>query len=256
MKKKDENVKEALDEIFGDDFIELDAESLDNENAPLIDRAVFKDFELEEEQEEKLAENTVPTNNTKNISSNIQDKNILPAKDNIKTNHQKKIINTRMIILTIILIILVLIIGIGIYIGIFGIKRNTVCKLIASDTGYNFSDVYTITYQKNIIKKIKSTYIYNATDDEFKNQVKYVKESKIPVVINSNGISGFTYVVEENDELFKVDGYLDFEQINFKELDTQDFQLFPITYKKINSKTTYKSFVNSLKKEGYSCKNK
>lgn len=255
MHKKDDNLKDALDEIFGDDFIEVDTGDKIEENAPLIDRAIFTDYELEEEKQEQLKRSNIATDNIKQIPVNNKANNNTPNKKNIpKKEHTKR--KYKPFILIILTIIMVLLISLVVYIIVFGIEKTTICELKAKDTGYNFSDSYIITYKKNNIMKIKSSYVYNATDSEFTEQVKFVKESKLPVVINSNGMSGFTYMVEESDNSFKVNGYLDFEKMNFKEVDKQDYDLFPITYEKINSKTTYNGFVNKLKKQGYICKNK
>ncbi len=252
MSKKDDNLKDALDEIFGDDFIEVDAGE-ENENAPLIDRVVFTDYELEEEKEDAKESNII-----------IHNKIETPPKNEVKANSPKESVqkkertkrNYKPLVSIILTIIMILVISLAVYIAVFGIEKTTTCELKAKDTGYNFSDTYIITYKKNNIKKIKSSYEYNATDNEFIEQVKIIKENKLPVVINSNGMSGFTYTIEESNTMFKVNGYLDFEKMNFKEVDKQDFDLFPVTFEKIDSKTTYDSFVNKLKKQGYTCKNK
>lgn len=255
MHKKDDNLKDALDEIFDDDFIEVETKDSNEENIPLIDRAIFTDYELEEEKkEEQLKQSDVNVHNIneKPVNNEVKDdlatiKNI-PKKDRSKINYK--------LLLIILIAIIILLVSLGVYLAVFEIEKTTVCELKAKDTGYNFSDTYMVIYKKNNIIKIKSSYVYNATDSEFTEQVKFVKESKLPIVINSNGMSGFTYTVEESDNMFKVNGYLDFEKMNFKEVDKQNYDLFPIAYEKIDSKTTYSSFINKLKKEGYSCKNK
>lgn len=255
MHKKDDNLKDALDEIFGDDFIEVDMDDKKEENVPLIDRVIFTDYELEDEKQEQLKRSNTSTDKIKKIPVWNEAKNNTPITKNIPKKKPTKNIY-KSFILIVLIITMILIISLSIYITIFGIEKKEVCELKAKDAGYNFSDTYIIAYKKNNIIKIKSSYEYNATDSEFTEQVKIIKESKLPVVINSNGMSGFTYIVEENDNSFKVNGYLDFEKMNFKEVDKQNYDLFPIAYEKINSKTTYNNFINKLKKQGYTCKNK
>ena len=263
MKKNDSKVKEALDEIFSDDFIEIDSSSKKDDNNSLISNAIFTDFELEDEKEEQLKNNSVSETSVReniieneNIMQNNLSESIKSYESNRKNIKHSSTINYKYVIVTIIIMIIIFLLSMVVFIGIIGINRTTICELAASDTGYQFSDKYEILYNKDKIIKIKSEYVYKATSEEFKEQVKYVKESKLPVVINSNGIRGFTYTIEENDNMFKVSGYLNFEEMDFKEIDKQDYDLFPLTYVKINSKTTYSNFTNKLKKQGFACKYK
>lgn len=273
MNKKNNDLKDALDEIFGDDFIEIDTSDKNLDNNSLLNQAVFTDFELEEEKQDEYEDKNLKSpeivvnsnegeikpylddeNSTKDLV-NEYDQDKVSAQSKLKTRITSfKSINYKYVIATIIIMIIILLSSMIVFIGIIGINKTVTCELAAADTGYSFSDKYEIKYAKNKIKKIKSEYIYKATSTEFKEQVKYVKESKMPVVINSNGINGFTYVVEENENLFKVEGYLDFDIIDKKALDEQDFDLFPLTYQKITSKTTYEDFTNKLKKQGFACK--
>lgn len=272
MKNKDEDVKNALDEIFGDDFLEIEVPNNKKEDAPLIDKAVFTDYELEEEKEESKNENNV------NINSDIfieepkieEEQKELEQPEEIiisnttnevtKTNEDKKIknlsikkVNIKLILTVIVIIFVCILLGVTIYLSVFGIRKTEVCSMSAEDDGYKFTDEYVITYKKNNIEKIKSTYSYVAYTGEYINQIEAIKKDKLPVIINSNGMSGFTYILEEKNDMIKITGYLDFSIMNFDKVDKQNQKLFPLSYETFDSKTTVNNYKKKLKKDGFIC---
>ena len=148
---------------------------------------------------------------------------------------------------------MILLLIITLYFTLFGVEKTEKCSISARDDGYKFSDEYIITYKKNKIKKIHSTYSYVSYSEEYNEQIKQIKKDKLPIIINSNGMLGFTYIMEEKTDMLKITGYLDFELMDFVKIDKQDQKLFPLSYETFNSKTTYKTFKKKLIKDGFIC---
>ena len=73
------------------------------------------------------------------------------------------------------------------------------------------------------------------------------EEDKVDDIIRE--ISAGKEVYEWNE----VNGYIDFELIDFKKIDKINQDLMPISYVKLDSKTTFKSLESELKKEGFKC---
>lgn len=169
------------------------------------------------------------------------------------TEHQEILSNKKIFIYFIVGFIL----GFGLIFYIINYALSTPrvisCSTSAEDDGYKYSDEYKITYIRNKINMLESSYTYSAITDEYKKQIEYIKKEKLPVVINTNGMPGFTYTYESSDEVFKINGYLDFSLIKFKEVDKINQKLMPISFVKINSKTTYKSLKTDLEKRGFKC---
>lgn len=244
MDNKDKDVKSALDELFGSDFIEISVGS-DNTNLP----------EKNEIENNDINQNNVDYNVISETNSSDNDKNSTNFfTPNYITTIPKKENKGKSKYVIIISIIILLILGISILcIAIFG-EKKVKCTLTATDTGYKFYNKYYITHKMNDITFIKSRYKYTATTDEYKNEVENVKGEKIPIVINTNGMPGFTYTYETTDVYYKMDGYIDFSKINFNKIDKLDQNLLKLSEYKINSKLKYKDFVKTLEKDGYICK--
>lgn len=136
---------------------------------------------------------------------------------------------------------------------VFGIEKKELCTSVAEDTGYKYTDEYKITYKKNKINYVESTYTYTALNDEYKEQIKYVSDDKLRAVINSNGMPGFTYTYETSDDYVKVNGYLDFTLFNYDEIEKINQEAMPLSYFKISHDMTYKTLKNDLEKNGYKC---
>lgn len=136
---------------------------------------------------------------------------------------------------------------------VFGVEKKELCTSTAEDTGYKYTDEYKITYKKNKINYVESTYTYTALNSEYKEQIKYVSDDKLRAVINSNGMPGFTYTYETSDDYVKVKGYLDFTLFNYDEIEKINQEAMPLSYFKISRDMTYKTLKNDLEKNGYKC---
>ncbi len=251
----DDDLESALDDIFGADFIEIDVKKDDKSTINTEDKLEPKISETQNKLNDfnddmpNFNYQDIPFDNEKTYltTENSDDKNHEDKNNNLKNkkNNKKKIIS--IIIVSLILLLLI------IMYFIFGVTRTISCSSSAVDKGYKYIDQYKISYKNNDIIYIESNYTYTALNNEYKEQIQYVKQEKLPVIINSNGMPGFTYIYETSDDYFKVNGYLDFELIKFDDLDKIDQDLKPVSYYKINSKTTYKSFKKQLEKDGYKC---
>lgn len=136
---------------------------------------------------------------------------------------------------------------------VFGIEKKELCTSMAEDTGYKYTDEYKITYKKNKINYVESTYTYTALNSEYQEQIKYVSDDKLRAVINSNGMPGFTYTYETSDNYVKVNGYLDFTLFNYDEIEKINQEAMPLSYFKISRDMTYKTLKANLEKQGYKC---
>lgn len=243
--EKNNEIEEALNNIFGSDFVEVDIKDdakdyVDNDNmysAPKEDKVedIFNTYQnnndIEAKEDNDLGNKVI---NGKRITNKIKE--------------NKENIIYYLIGLAIITVIIYVLVNF-----VFGITKTVTCTYRAEDEGYDFSDEYKITYKKNKISYVESVYTYNALNDEFKGQLQYIREDKLPVIVNSNGMPGFTYIYESNDDFIKVNGYLDFTLFEFDKIDKMDQELMPISYFKIDSKTTYKTLKEDLESEGYVC---
>lgn len=177
-------------------------------------------------------------------------KNALISKNTIK---EDKAFNKKIIIYIALGTILGLIVVFILVNFVFGIEKKELCTSVAEDTGYKYTDEYKITYKKNKINYVESTYTYTALNDEYKEQIKYVSDDKLRAVINSNGMPGFTYTYETSDDYVKVNGYLDFTLFNYDEIEKINQEAMPLSYFKISRDMTYKTLKNDLEKNGYKC---
>ena len=259
MEGSEKKKKKALDDIFGDDVIEIDTSSTTDEAKQEELSKTYLNIPLEESSEINIPDVSETTdeaydevkndNNIKNDNDDYTDDSNVIIKDS-KNNKLdiKKII---------IYFIIGFIIGITlIYVivnYVVGKEKVVNCSYTAEDVGYKVTDEYKITYKNNEILYVESTYNYEAKTDEYKNQIEYIKDEKLPVIINSNGMSGFTYVYETSDDYFKVMGYLDFTLFNYDKINKIDQNITPISYFKIDSDNNFNSFKESLEKQGYNC---
>lgn len=259
MEGSDKDIKKALDDIFGDDVIEIDTSSTTDEAKQEELSKTYLNIPLEESSEINIPDVSETTdeaydevkndNNIKNDNDDYTDNSDIATKDS-KNNKLdiKKII---------IYFIIGFIIGIAlIYVivnYVVGKEKVVNCSYTAEDVGYKVTDEYKITYKNNEILYVESAYNYEAKTDEYKNQIEYIKDEKLPVIINSNGMSGFTYVYETSDDYFKVMGYLDFTLFNYDKINNIDQSITPISYFKIDSDNNFNSFKESLEKQGYNC---
>lgn len=288
---EDKNVEKAIDDIFGTDFIEIDVSNKDNLDN-LDSDVKFSDDNVSSLNSKNNIfsnwnEDTLSSNEIKNSDDlfNHDKVDVLPSKsvtanidwpnekkkvkeevkkqipsDMKKENNKRKRkqvlkISYKKSPYIILVIILVLMISFVIFLNVSSNKKELVtnCSYNAEDVGYKIIDEYKITRLENKIKYVDESYIYKAKNDEYKAQIEYVKEEKIPVIINSNGMSGFTYLYEIGEDYFSVNGYLDFTLIEFNKIDKINFDTNPVSYIKISSKTNYSSLIKQLKSNGYKC---
>ena len=134
-----------------------------------------------------------------------------------------------------------------------GKERVINCSYQAEDAGYRVTDEYKITYVNDDVTYVEGVYNYTAKTDEYKQEVAYVKEEKLPVIINSNGMKGFTYIYETNDTFFKVSSYLDFTLFNYDEIGKINQEVTPISYFDINSKMSVNDLRTLFEDQGYVC---
>lgn len=173
-----------------------------------------------------------------------------PSKNTIKDD---KSFNKKIIIYIALGAVLGLIVVFILVNFVFGVEKKELCTSVAEDTGYKYTDEYKITYKKNKINYVESTYTYTALNSEYKEQIKYVSDDKLRAVINSNGMPGFTYTYETSDDYVKVNGYLDFTLFNYDEIEKINQEAMPLSYFKISRDMTYKTLKNDLEKNGYKC---
>ncbi len=249
MDQKDKDIKRAIDDIFGDDVIEIDSENntlkSDEKQSELSHTAlnipvVNDDVSIPE------MDNAFKTND---INENKEIKN----ETNLSETTSKSKKNKRIIIYLILGIIIAFVLVFVIINYVIGKEKTIICSYFAEDAGYKVTDEYKITHKKNKIIYVEQEYDYTAKTQEYKEQVGYVKEEKLPVIINSNGMDGFTYTYETNDSFFKVMGYLDFALFDYDKINKIDQKVTPISYFKISSDMTFNDLKDSLENQRYVC---
>lgn len=242
-------------------------------NIPTLDSATDKSYESLDSNEESLNisnneainHNNYDFNNQINTNLNASypgnnltienneassSKDVLTSTNTIKDD---KSFNKKIIIYIALGMVLGLIVVFILVNFVFGIEKKELCTSTAEDTGYKYTDEYKITYKKNKINYVESTYTYTALNSEYQEQIKYVSDDKLRAIINSNGMPGFTYTYETSDNYVKVNGYLDFTLFNYVEIEKINQEAMPLSYFKISRDMTYKTLKTNLEKEGYKC---
>lgn len=277
MDNKDKDLKKALDDIFGSDFIEIDVDKNNKINKKEDNVLNFTDSNHEDLNDINNQENTNKSINNVSIekeNNSIKEKNELKNNENLSNNvlvntesfsknikqnkgdnlNKKNTVSNKKIIIWFVIGFLIGIILIFLLVNYaFNTQKVMNCHQSASDTGYEYTDEYKITYKQNEILYVESSYTYTALTDEYKSQIDFIKNERLPVIINSNGMKGFTYTYEVSDDSFKVNGYLDFDLFDFNEIDKINQDLMPISYFKFDSKTTYNQLISNFEKQGYEC---
>lgn len=230
MDEKDKQMKEALDDIFGDDVIEIKDTNDDNLTNTSLNIPNISSSEI-----------IAPTSLDK--ENNIQE-----------TTEKDNNISYKKIILYFLIGFVLGFILIYIIVNFVLNKEKTInCSYSANDLGYKITDEYKIKYKNNTILKVDGSYIYTAKTEEYKSQIEYIKNEKIPVIINSNGMKGFTYLYEVSDSYFKVNSYLVYDLFEFDKINKIDQKNMPISYFKITSDKSVKKLKNELINKGYTC---
>ena len=262
---KDDNVLENKNNDIKENMID----SLIRDNAldeEMLDTSVnnIKDLKDDMINKEDITPSIKTLNNSaieeKNvpISNNFGMKKSEDAKENEikdKNNNSLKIdfskLNTKFVLLSIIALVFIIFIAVILYNT--NKESKVSCSFDATDVGYKMHDEYLVSHRSNNITYIHGTYTYTAKTDEFKNQINVIKEEKIPVIVNSNGMEGFTHTYEISDNQISVFSYYDFTKIDFKKVDKNDDKITPISYVNFKSTTTYDKLIQNLKKSGYKC---
>lgn len=230
MDEKDKQMKEALDDIFGDDVIEIKDTNDDNLTNTSLNIPNISSSEI-------IAPTSLDNEN------NIQEPT---EKDN--NISYKKIVLYFLIGFVLGFILIYIIVNF-----VLNKEKTINCSYSANDLGYKITDEYKIKYKNNTILKVDGSYIYTAKTEEYKSQIEYIKNEKIPVIINSNGMKGFTYIYEVSDSYFKVNSYLDYDLFEFDKINKIDQKNMPISYFKITSDKSVKKLKNELINKGYTC---
>lgn len=230
MEDNDKKMKEALDNIFGDDVMEIENTNDDNLTNTSLN---------------------IPSISSSDIVApvSLDNENNIKGKEDENGNiSQKKIILYFLIGFILGFILIYIIVN-------FIINKEKVinCSYSASDTGYKVTDEYKIKYKNNTILKVEGTYTYTAKNEEYKSQIEYIKKEKIPVIINSNGMKGFTYLYEVSDSYFKVNSYLDYDLFDLDNINKINQDNVPISYFKITNDKSVKKLKSELVSKGYTC---
>ena len=265
MDNKNDELKNALDEIFGDDLLEINTNDIkkedDIEDTIMLDNVVFTDKEEPKIDTSKVSEkldNVIDRIKKEDNNSIIDNNETIVEDSNISVKNSDEEVKTstgiKKIVLAVTIPLLILLICILSYVLIIGIKEEETCKSSVKADGYKYSNSYNMIYRKNKLIRLKTSYSYVALTDEYKSQIEFIKNSKLPIVMNSYEMPGFTYKYDLTDNGYYLKGYLDFEQMDFNKLDKHDNTLHPINDIIINSKMSYKSLKKELIKQGYKCK--
>lgn len=127
------------------------------------------------------------------------------------------------------------------------------CSFASEDDNYKITEQYKITHVDDIISYVEGTYLYTAKTEEFEKQVEFVKKDKLPAIINSNGMSGFTYIPETSSNYFKVQTYLDYDAFDINAIKNINQDTTPLSFFTINVDKKYEDLKNNLEKKGFKC---
>ena len=205
-------------------------------------------------EEEKMIEDKTPINeqiisvSQKPILEDANNDNILTSSINEDGKYKKKTI----IFYFIIGVVVGLIILFTILFMNSGKIKTVNCSYENKDDVYTETEEYIITFSGNEISYIEGIYIYKTIPENSK-QLEIIREQKIPVIVNSNGIDGFTHVFEIGDSIFKAYSYYDYEIMNFDIVDKNDPNITPISYINIDSSKSYKKMKKDLENRGFKC---
>lgn len=244
MKEVNDKNESILEIPFGSDVIFQNNDSsigvLNDFSVPVLD-----------------AKNDVFENNSIEVNINNETKTIQEEVNDISEEQKKeKNSNIPIIKVVIISVIVILLTLIGVYISLnfFGNKDKTiVCSYLFDDKNYKITDEYKITSQNKKITYIEGIYMYTSKTDEYDEQIRYVKEDKLPAIINSNGMKGFTYTYENTDDSIKISSYLDYTIMDENEIKAIDQNTNPISYFKVDVKENSENLTKLFKKQGYKC---
>ena len=234
-------------QAYGQLLIDVKKENKDEKKEEILSTETLNDII----QTPKLEENDKAVINYSNkINDDINENK--DKKDG--QNETKKTSFNKILIISIIIGFLLGVLVIFIVIdNVFYKEKVTNCSSSASDYGYKYSDEYKITYKHDDIVYVEGEYIYNVLDNDYKDQIDVIKNEKMHVLLNSNGMKGFTYTYEVSDKSFKINSYLDFSQFDYKKINNIDQNLMPISYFEITNNMKYETLIKELQNQGYKC---
>lgn len=281
MTDKEKSINDALNDIFGDDFLEFETnDKSEDDNKDLgfnintndiesnnDKNIVFEDYDISDKditsndiKNDEVAYETNSINNEENVDinnttyNNRKDSIDIESNDtmiDVSDNYNKK--SKKHIMYIIIAMVFIVLIVLSIIKLNASFEKKEYCYYETKDEGYSLTDEYTISYKGNKLLYVEGVYVYNALNDEYKNQIEYIKEEKLPVIVNSNGMSGFTHIYEIGEDTLKINSYYDILSIDFSLVNKNDNKSNPISYVNLKSNTTYKDLKEDLEKNGYKC---
>ena len=273
MKDKDKNIEEAIDNIFGEDVLTINTDSDDSNDNDLsktslniynyensdIDLSKLDDETKNQLENDHEALDNYDTNDEKRLDEQNESNNVMSldssSGDDIEVEKQTDLNGKRKGILIILLCaILLVIVILTLFIYNLNCEKNVSCVYSVNDKNFVLSDTVKITYKKDKISYVNGNYSYAAITKDFKDQIDNIRQEKIPVIVNSNGMKGFTYILNEENDKFSITSSLDFTSFDYDEISKIDQKTKPISYFEIDSNLTYKKLKNILEKQGYTCK--
>ena len=280
MNNDEDKLKEALDDIFGTDFIDIKTSdnnlATDSKNSTneisfddmlvSIEDSLKTDVSVDNQdmptpiflnssKEDQTEENNIPNNLDNPEDSEIKKVTSYETIDGdvSDTDIGKKKSNFKFLI---VISIILLIVASAVFFLIKydnSIEKKEYCYYEATDTGYKNTDSYLITHIGNKITYVEGVYEYIALTDEFKSQIDVIKDEKLAVIINSYGISGYTHMYEISDNSIKINSYYDVLLFDSEITDKNDDKLRPLSYINLKTNTKFVDLKKDLESKGYTC---
>ncbi len=261
MDNKKNDVEKALEDIFDEPFLTNEEEKELNKNElKNTEKKLYEDGEgsvkIAKYSDDTSKEDVKEEHNSHFVYPNYDEN-----KDKKDYFSEPIVVNTEVKkskygMYAILSLILMFIIGTAFIIVLTNKEKIVECSYNAKDDGYKIQDTYIIAHKNGNLTYIQGEYTYTALNDEFKSQLSYVKEEKLPVIVNSNGMPGYTHILETTDEYVKIYSFYDITKIDFKVVDKNNDRTTPLSYVKLKSNTTFKKLEKDLKKQGYICEKK
>lgn len=236
------------------DEIEINTANESNDNKVLNfinnnfdDEDITKENITDDKNSTDLNDNLSIVEDANNSYNNIVYNTPVETENDIPKKNKKTLYLILGAVVGLILIIILCILSIN-------CEKKTSCSYKSDDSNYKITDEYKITYKKNRILYVNGIYEYTAKTKSYENQISLIRQEKIPAMVNSNAMKGFTYILDEGTNKFKITSSLDFTVFDYDEINKINQKTKPISYFEIDSKLTYKKFKSILEKQGYTCK--
>ena len=260
MDNKKSEVEKALEDIFDEPFLTIEEEkkikeknnavSYDDKYEDGDDNTMHTYEDYEEKRDESLEDED--KKNKEEVLENDNNDKIVFSNPKVVEDDKKE--SSKYIFYMILALVFMFSVVTCVVIYITNKEQVTRCTFKAFDSGYKIKDEYTFAHKNGNLTYIQGKYKYTALTEEFKAELENVKKEKIPVIVNSNGMPGFTHSLQTTDEYVIINSYYDITKINFKEVDKINYDVAPVSYITLKSTTTYKKIINELSKKAYICK--